>query len=60
MEQDRFKVEDIGKMGLHGQGNCHGVSSTMAGFLYPLRQLIGIDMKYRGGFSFHTEEEVSN
>lgn len=60
MEHNRFKVEDIGKMGLFGQGNCHGVSSTMAGFLYPLRDLLGLDLKYRGGYSFQEGETVSN
>lgn len=37
---------------MFGQGNCHGVSSTMAAYLYPFSKMLGIDLKYRGGYSF--------
>lgn len=49
---ERHKVGNVGKTALFGQGNCHGCSSTMASYLYPFSQLLGIDLKYRGGFSF--------
>eukprot|EP00434_Breviolum_minutum_P024226 symbB.v1.2.021391.t1/scaffold1840.1/size99223/5 len=32
--------------------HCHTVSSTMAAFLTPFCQVLGIDMKYRGGYSW--------
>ena len=48
---ERFRVGSAGKLALHGQGNCHGVSSTMASFLLPFCQSLGIDLKYRGGMS---------
>ena len=49
---DRHKTGTTGKLALNGQGNCHGCSSTMAAFLYPFRNILGIDLKYRGGYSF--------
>lgn len=51
VKADRFKTGSAGKLALFGQGNCHGVSSTMAAFLYPYRNMLGIDLKYRGGTS---------
>ncbi len=57
VQSDRFKVEEIGKLAMYGQGNCHGVSSTMAGFLWPFCELLGIELKYRGGFSYSEGEE---
>ena len=32
----------------------------MAAFLYPFTSLLGIDLKYRGGYSFASGESVSN
>ncbi|CAE7035374.1 Khc [Symbiodinium natans] len=46
------KEDDVAKMACHGQGHCHTVSSTMAGFLYPFCNALGIDLKYRGGYSW--------
>lgn len=61
---DRSRVgrtDNVALMALNGQGQCHGVSSTMSAFLYPFTELLGIDLKYRGGFSFTDgENEVSN
>jgi len=37
---------------VYGQGHCHTVSSVMAAFLYPWQDLLGIDLRYRGGFCF--------
>ena len=45
-------------MALFGQGSCHGCSSTMAAFLYPFTTILGIDLKYRGGYSFSGEDTV--
>jgi len=55
---DREKTGDVGLTGLYGQGNCHGCSSTMAAYLYPFSKVLGIDLKYRGGYSFHTEPQM--
>lgn len=44
--------DDVAKLACHGQGHCHTVSSTMAAFLNPFCQVLGIDMKYRGGYSW--------
>jgi hypothetical protein len=57
VETDRFKIDSIGKIALYGQGNCHGCSSVMAAFLYPFSEILGIDLKYRGGFSFSSNKE---
>jgi len=44
------------KLAINGQGQCHGVSSTMAAFLYPFTKVLGIDLKYRGGYTFYSSE----
>ncbi|CAK9099353.1 unnamed protein product [Durusdinium trenchii] len=44
--------DDVAKMACHGQGHCHTVSSTMAAFLFPFAQVLGLDVKYRGGYSW--------
>lgn len=47
----------IGKLAINGQAQCHGLSSTISGYLYPLSYVLGIDMLYRGGYSFLTLNE---
>eukprot|EP00656_Telonema_subtile_P039223 TRINITY_DN44354_c0_g1_i2.p1 TRINITY_DN44354_c0_g1~~TRINITY_DN44354_c0_g1_i2.p1 ORF type:complete len:1035 (-),score=223.64 TRINITY_DN44354_c0_g1_i2:89-3193(-) len=57
------RTDNVAKLAIHGQGQCHGVSSTMAAFLYPFTQVLGIELKYRGGFTFYDAEpgvSVSN
>ena len=49
---DRARTGDVGKLGMHGQGNCHGSASVMAAYLLPFSELLGFDVKYRGGYSF--------
>ena len=49
------RTDNAGKLAVIGQGHCHGVSSTMAAFLLPLSPLLGIDLKYRGCYTFHDE-----
>ncbi|KAJ9460543.1 Kinesin-like calmodulin-binding protein [Diplonema papillatum] len=52
---DRTRVtrpDDLGKLACHGQVQCHGGSSLMAFFLLPFSRALGIDVKYRGGFTF--------
>lgn len=58
VKADRFKTGSAGKLALYGQGNCHGVSSTMASFLYPFRHMLGVDLKYRGGTSSGTASNI--
>jgi len=55
---EREKTGDVGATALFGQGNCHGCSSTMAAYLNPFRRVLGIDLKYRGGYSFHTDAHL--
>jgi hypothetical protein len=57
---DRAKTGSVGKLALYGQGNCHGVSSTMAAFLKAFGPILGIDLRYRGGWSFGGGGEISN
>lgn len=52
---DRRRVarsDSAGRLAVNGQGHCHGVSSVMAAFLLPLAPVLGIDLKYRGCFTF--------
>ena len=49
VDQDRFKTGNVSKLALYGQGNCHGCTSLIMCFLYPFRNILGIDIKYRGG-----------
>ena len=53
-ERDR-NSDSIHKMALHGQGHCHTLSSLMAAFLYPWQALLGVDLRYRGGYSLHAD-----
>mmetsp|Transcript_1114 Transcript_1114/g.2045 ORF Transcript_1114/g.2045 Transcript_1114/m.2045 type:complete len:206 (-) Transcript_1114:97-714(-) len=58
---ERHKVGSVAKLALFGQGNCHGCSSLISAFLLPFSKILGIDIKYRGGFSFAgSKERVSN
>ena len=54
------RTDNAGKLAVNGQGHCHGVSSTMAAFLLPLAPLLGIDLKYRGCFTFHDGQSGPN
>ena len=56
---EREKTGDVGLTALFGQGNCHGVSSTMAAYLYPFSKVLGIDLKYRGGDAFGPDDDQS-
>ena len=47
------RTDNAGKLAVNGQGHCHGVSSTMAAFLLPFTTVLGIDLKYRGCYTFH-------
>ena len=52
------RTDDLGLLAVNGQGQCHGLSSTMSGYLYPFASLLGIDMQYRGGSSFTNGDGV--
>lgn len=56
---EREKTGDVGLTALFGQGNCHGCASTMAAYLYPFQRVLGIDLKYRGGYSFHSDARLA-
>ena len=60
---DRSRVarsDCAGRLAVNGQGHCHGVSSTMAAFLLPVASVLGIDLKYRGCFTFGQEAAGPN
>ena len=42
------------------QGHCHGVSSTMAAFLLPFTKVLGVDLKYRGCYTFQGGKVETN
>ena len=46
------KTDCIGKLGINGQAQCHGLSSTICGYLLPFCDILGIEILYRGGISF--------
>ena len=52
MHKERQTTGSVGKISLRGQGNCHGCSSVIASYLYHLSGVLGLDVKYRSGYSF--------
>ena len=57
MDPSRATTGTVGKLSLHGQGNCHGCSSVIGSYLYHFGPLLGLDVKYRSGFSYHNPGE---
>ena len=57
MDPTRATTGHVGKLSLHGQGNCHGCSSVIGSYLYHFAPLLGLDVKYRSGFSYHEAGE---
>ena len=57
MHPDRETTGHVGKLSLRGQGNCHGCSSVIGSYLYHFAPLLGLDVKYRSGFSYHAPGE---
>ena len=58
MHADRATTGHVGKLSLHGQGNCHGCSSVIGSYLYHFAPLLGLDVKYRSGYSIHAPTDV--
>ena len=52
MHPDRATTGTVGRISLKGQGNCHGCSSVIGSYLYHFAPLLGLDVKYRSGYSF--------
>ena len=53
VNKDRYgRTDCIGKLGIYGQAQCHGLSSTICGYLLPFCDILGIEILYRGGISF--------
>lgn len=53
LNRDRFgRTDCVGKLGVYGQAQCHGLSSTLSAYLYPFHEILGVDLLYRGGYSF--------
>ena len=57
MHVERAVTGHVGKLSMRGQGSCHGCSSVMGSYLYHFAPLLGFDVKYRSGFSFHGPDE---
>ena len=57
MHPDRETTGHVGALSLKGQGNCHGCSSVIGAYLYHFAPLLGLDVKYRSGFSYHNPGE---
>ena len=52
---DRERIgrsDDLGQLAVNGQGQCHGLSSTMSGYLLIFSSILGIDLQFRGGTSY--------
>uniref|UniRef100_A0A0G4G145 Kinesin motor domain-containing protein n=1 Tax=Chromera velia CCMP2878 TaxID=1169474 RepID=A0A0G4G145_9ALVE len=49
----RYCKDDAALFASYGQGHCHTVSSVTCSFLLPWSRLLGIDVKYRGGWTFY-------
>ena len=54
MAADRETTGTVGRLSLRGQGNCHGCSSVISAYLIHFGPLLGIDVKYRSGYSHHS------
>lgn len=53
VERDRTgRTDDLGQLAVNGQGQCHGLSSTMSGYLLIFSSILGIDLQFRGGTSY--------
>jgi len=52
-DRSRYCGDDIGRFLIRGQGHCHTVSSVFAAVLFAFSSVLGIDVKYRGGFTFY-------
>ena len=53
VNKERYgRTDCIGKLGIYGQAQCHGLSSTICGYLLPFCDILGIEILYRGGISF--------
>ena len=53
MHADRATTGHVGPLSLRGQGSCHGCASVMGSYLYHFAPLLGLDVKYRSGYSHH-------
>eukprot|EP01063_Lacrimia_lanifica_P015980 TRINITY_DN22617_c0_g1_i1.p1 TRINITY_DN22617_c0_g1~~TRINITY_DN22617_c0_g1_i1.p1 ORF type:complete len:987 (+),score=246.95 TRINITY_DN22617_c0_g1_i1:49-3009(+) len=52
------RTDDLGKIAAYGQVQCHGGSSVLAFFLLPFAKALGVDVKYRGGYTFGSGHDV--
>ena len=49
------RTDCVGKLAVNGQAQCHGLTSTLIAYLLPFAEMLGLEVKYRGGFSFLTQ-----
>eukprot|EP00927_Polykrikos_kofoidii_P049380 TRINITY_DN43444_c0_g1_i1.p1 TRINITY_DN43444_c0_g1~~TRINITY_DN43444_c0_g1_i1.p1 ORF type:complete len:973 (+),score=143.50 TRINITY_DN43444_c0_g1_i1:171-2921(+) len=61
VDRQRFSTGDAEKLMTFGCCHCHGLTSIMAAALLPFSQLLGIDVRYTGGFHAQDSDlEVNN
>jgi hypothetical protein len=58
-DRTRYCGDNAARFAVRGQGHCHTVSSVMFAFLRPFAGPLGLDVKYRGGFTFYKTEVVT-
>ena len=46
IDPKRYIGTEVGKLALHGQGNCHTLASVLAGLLLPFGPIIGIKFTF--------------
>jgi hypothetical protein len=51
-KNDLANTVDAAKLATYGIGHCHGLSSVMAALLLPFCHVLGIYVRYCGGFHF--------
>lgn len=54
------RTDDIGLLAINGQGQCHGLSSTLSAYLLVFSDILGLDILYRGGTSYWDGGILSN
>ena len=54
LDKHRFGAQCFAacELSVYGIGHCHGLSSIFAACLYPLSPILGVYVRYTGGFHF--------
>lgn len=61
VDRQRFAKGEVEKLMTFGCCHCHGLTSIMAAAMLPFSEVLGIDMRYTGGYHVHAGDlEVHN